>query len=167
MLGTKTIGVEPNFAAFAQTRSCGAARSSYSSAVMSRLRAILATLLTLTWCSVAWHAELEAAGLMLEHAHHGSGATGAAEHEHSSLPPDAHDPLLVRDLGKDGEIRVSAAPLLLALLGLFAVLGAARSPADLRREPIPIRGETAPPFQKIWQFVQRCAPEPAAPPALS
>lgn len=138
---------------------------------MSLRRAFLAVVLALTWCSAAWHVDLEAVGLMFEHEH---------RHQHDDAPPDRdtprpcdtgddHEPLWVRDVVKDGQIRVGASAVL--WFALVGVLFASALQLFRRRvpehEPIPIGAQTAPPSRRIWQFVQRCAPESAAPPALA
>jgi len=134
---------------------------------MPRFRALLALLLAVTWCSAAWHVDLEAVGLILEHRHHVPHST-ADDHDAPICRHDGHDPVLVRHVIKDGQIRItSTGTPWVALIGVFlaGALDLGRDSGD--REPIPISGSPAPSLQRIWQFVQRCAPESAAPPALA
>ena len=131
---------------------------------MSRLRALLAIMLAVTWCSTAWHVDLEAAGMMLEHQHHAHD-----DHDAAHDPVGAHDDhqdVFARDVAND-QMRI-AAPVVLwfTVVGLASWLIAARWQ---RRTELTVprrRRETDPPFTQIWQFVRRCAPESAAPPAL-
>jgi hypothetical protein len=144
----------------------GHERTVYGYLLMPRLRALLAILLALTWCSAAWHVDLEAVGLMLEHEHH-------AHHDHdmdhapTGMPHDDHEQVFAREVAKD-QIRMGATGVLwFAIVGVYLSCGL--NPGDRcgEPEPVPIRGRTAPPEQRVWQFVQRCAPESAAPPALA
>jgi hypothetical protein len=137
--------------------------------LMPRFRAVLAILFAVTWCSAAWHAEFEALGMMLEHAHHATHAHhDDGDHETDHGPVGAHDDhadVVARDLAKD-QVRVGAVSVLwLALLGVAASLVSLR-PSHAGLKSARQRRETDPPLSHVWQFVQRCAPESAAPPAL-
>jgi hypothetical protein len=54
----------------------------------------------------------------------------------------------------------------IALLGLASWLIAAWRPSQVGLSARRQRRETDPPFAHIWQFVWRCAPLSAAPPAV-
>jgi hypothetical protein len=131
---------------------------------MPRLRAIVAVLLAVTWCSAAWHCDLEAVGMMLEHRHHGD-----HDHDTDHAPVSSHDhheQVFARDVAKD-QVRVIPATITsLALVAFATWLVATAPPSVVAISPIRERRETDPPLAHIWQFVQRCAPESAAPPAL-
>jgi hypothetical protein len=131
---------------------------------MPRIRALLAILLAVTWCSAAWHAEMEAVGMMLAHEHHGHD-----DHDADRAPIGAHDDheeIFARDVAKD-QIRVGSAPgLWIAVIGLAVWLAANSQPSLAALKEGRRRRETDPPLARVWQFVQRCAPESAAPPAL-
>jgi hypothetical protein len=131
---------------------------------MPRLRALLAILLTITWCSAAWHVNLEAVGMMFEHEHHAHD-----NHDSDHAPVGAHDDheqVFARDVAKD-QVRASAATVALIAPLAFAIwLIAAARPAVAALRTLRQRKETDPPLAQAWQFVQRCAPESAAPPAL-
>lgn len=128
---------------------------------MLRFRALLALLLAITWCSAAWHIDLEAVGLMFEHRHHA--LDHDAEHAPAGAPHDDHEEVFARDMAKD-QVRIGAAPLWLALLGAALLL--ARF-GQCRQAAASLRWRPEPPLAHVWQFVQRCAPESAAPPALA
>lgn len=134
---------------------------------MPRARAFLATLLALTWCSAVWHVDLEALGLLSHHHHH----THEAHHPHHlpGMIDDHHEPVVARDVSKDAHIRVVVtAALWVAFIGIAALLGQHLWRVSLEREPVPLGVHSdPPPLRNSWQFVWRCAPESAAPPALS
>lgn len=133
---------------------------------MSRRRAALAILLALAWCAVAWHGALEGAGWLLEHQHHAHDEGAHPDHHAPDRPTDDHDPFLVRDVVKDGQIRLGATALVcFGFIGALLVNAFDRAAGSGEREPVPFGGWTAPPFRKVWQFAERCAPESAAPPA--
>jgi hypothetical protein len=135
-------------------------------AAMPRLRAPLALLLAVTWCSAALHSGLEAAGMVPEHEHHtqaahpAAGAPGVADSE--------HEPVLVRNFIKDSVARPAVGGVLwFAFVGLAAFAG-----LPLRRQATAatawrVRRRSEPPLHKTWQFAWRCAPESAAPPAFA
>jgi hypothetical protein len=129
---------------------------------MPRSRALLAILLAVTWCSAAWHVDLEGVGMMLEHKHQAHDDRPA---EHAPLGAhDDHEEVFARDVAKD-QVRVNA-----ATVAWFAFLGFATWLIATQRIPLAElrslreRRETNPPLVQFWQFVQRCAPESAAPP---
>jgi hypothetical protein len=132
---------------------------------MSRARSLLAILLAVTWCSAAWHVNLEAIGWMFEHGHH---SHGHAHDEHVPVSPhDGHDQVFARDVAKD-QIRVGgAAGLWFVLLAAATWLTAAWRPRRLECLAIPDPAETDPPLAHVWRFVQRCAPDSAAPPVAA
>lgn len=133
---------------------------------MSRIRALLAMSLALAWCSAVLHVELEAVGLMLDHQHHGEQDRSGSHHE-PGIADDHHDPLFTSNIAKDGLIRLGATgAVCFALVGVLAFFGTYVRSRSSAGEPVPIGRQSDPPLQKIWQFVQRCAPESAAPPAL-
>lgn len=129
---------------------------------MSRPRKLLALLLAVTWCSAAWHVDLEAVGLMLTHEH--------PAHEHTAhhgpvCLDDHHEDVFARDVAKD-RVNVGAGAMLwFALLGLTLWARAMRLRL-VAVDPPRVRGECGPPLGRVWQFVQRCAPQALAPPAL-
>ena len=137
---------------------------------MLRRRVILALTLALTWCWGAWHEDLEAAGWMFDHhhqhhhRHHETNQSGS--HEHTPLCGDDHKPVWARDLSNDA-LFLPLLQFLPATLGL----GSIWAPAfNLRMVDVPIRGGPKRPtldLDSIWNFVRRCAPDVAAPPALS
>lgn len=131
---------------------------------MLRLRALIAVLLAVTWCSAAWHVDLEAAGLMLAHEHH---AHGDHDSDHAQAGAhDDHEDVFARDVAK-GQVRVTpGAAGWILLLSMAAWLTAQWRPSIELQEP-PGPGTNAdPPLARMWQFAWRCAPESAAPPAL-
>src|SRR5688572_22853393 len=131
---------------------------------MLRLRALLAILLAVTWCSAAWHVDLEALDLILEHQHHAH--DHGAEDAPAGAPHDNHEEVFARDVAKDQVRASSGAMLWFTVLGLAVWLAAAFRP-DGASPGIPRqRRKTGPPLARVWQFVQRCAPQSAAPPAL-
>ena len=103
--------------------------------------------------------------MMFEHHHH---AHDGHDSDHAPVGThDDHEQVFARDVTKD---QTRANPATVASLALLAfatwLLAAARPPlAALRR--LRERRETDPPLDQAWQFVQRCAPESAAPPALA
>lgn len=131
---------------------------------MSRPRALIALLLAAIWCSAAWHVELEVAGLMLEHSHHGH----AAHDDGHCAADSAHDGLenvVARDVAKD-QVRIDAdSASRTVFFGLALWLAAALRPLRLARLAPRRRRESDPPFAQPWQFHLRCAPLSAAPPA--
>jgi hypothetical protein len=131
---------------------------------MSRSRPLLAILLAVTWCSAAWHVDLEAVGMLFEHEHH-SHSDDHAEHA-PVAPHDDHEQVFARDVAKD-HIRVGAgAGLWFVLLAVATWRTAAWRPRHSECRSAPDPNETDPPLAHVWHFVQRCAPESAAPPAL-
>jgi len=131
---------------------------------MPRLRALIAVLLAVTWCSAAWHVGLEAAGLMFEHEHHVHG-----DHDSDHAPtgaPDGHEDVFARD-GAKGQVRAAAGAAGWILLSSVAAWLTAqwRPSIDLQEPPGPGM-DADPPLARVWQFVWRCAPKSAAPPAL-
>ena len=131
---------------------------------MSRSRSLLAILLAVTWCSAAWHVDLEAIGMMFEHEHHSHG------HEHADHAPVAphgeHEQVFAQHIAKD-QLRIgSSSSLWLALFGLATWLATAWLPRFSAERATPDPSETDPPLAHVWHFLRRCAPESAAPPAL-
>lgn len=102
--------------------------------------------------------------MMLEHQHHAHD-----DHDSDHAPVGAHDDheqVFARDVAKDQVRAGTASVAWLAPLAFAAWLVAAvRTPLVARRTLRRCR-ETDPPLAQVWQFVQRCAPESAAPPAL-
>jgi len=132
---------------------------------MSRPRALLAVLLAVTWCSAAWHVGLEAVGMMFEHEHHAQHDAHDTDHAPVGAHDD-HEQVFARDVAKD-QIRVGAVGgLWIAALSLPAWLVANLRPSLAVLKSTRRWRETDPPLARVWQFVQRCAPESAAPPAL-
>jgi hypothetical protein len=131
---------------------------------MPRLRALLAILLVGTWCSAAWHVDLEAVGMMFEHKHH---AHDDHDSDHAPVGThDDHEQVFARDVAKD-QVRASATTVAwFALLAFATWLVAAARPLLVALRTLRQRRETDPPLAQAWQFVQRCAPKSAAPPAL-
>jgi hypothetical protein len=131
--------------------------------LMSRPRALLAILLAATWCSAAWHVDLEAVGMLLEHEHHAHSKPDTGHAPPGGLH-DEHEKVFARDVSKDqigaGAVRCVALP------GLASWLVAALRPDRVARSVPRRRWQTDPPFAHVWQFVRRCAPLSAAPPAL-
>lgn len=125
---------------------------------------MLAVLLAVTWCSAAWHVDLEAVGVMLEHEHHAHD-----DHDSDHAPVGAHDDheqVFARDAAKD-QVRAGAAAVAwIALLAFATWLVTAARPSLVALRTLRQRRETDPPWAQAWHFVQRCAPESAAPPAL-
>jgi hypothetical protein len=132
---------------------------------MPRVRVLLAILFAVTWCSAAWHVDLEAVGLMLDHQHH---AHEGHDHDHSAgVVGDDHEPLFARDMAKDTQVRVGATGVLwFTVVGIFAALGMAFRPRLAEIATARKRRRSDPPLAQVWHFVWRCAPESAAPPAL-
>lgn len=131
---------------------------------MPRCRAFLAILLALTWCSAAWHVDLEAAGLLLEHSHQ---AHGEGEHRHGPVESvTEHEQFFARNLTKDS-FRPNSPWTSLVLFPWIpeteATTPAGAAAMSLTRQ----RRETGPPFAGTWHFVQRCAPDSVAPPQQS
>jgi hypothetical protein len=101
--------------------------------------------------------------MMFEHEHH------AHDHQDTHHAPvgahDVHETVFARDVAKD-QIRVGAVGgLWVAVLSLAVWLMANRRPSLAALKPMRRRRETDPPLAHVWQFVQRCAPKSAAPPA--
>lgn len=138
---------------------------------MSLGRTITALMLAVAWCSAAFHCDLESAGLMYDHVHyHGDAdhAHGGHQHEEPSETTgiESHDPLWARHVLKDS-LAAMATLIVLAALVVLAVWAMGLYVFALARahESVPRR---RPPDQStVWQFVWRCAPDSAAPPALS
>jgi hypothetical protein len=134
---------------------------------MPRPPALIAILLAVTWCSAAWHVQLEAAGVLFEHEHRAHHHHADADNHHAPTgADDGHDPVFARQVVKD-QMHTGPAPgLWIGLLGLAVWLMAAcpRRAAVLRVTQRPT--EMGPPLARVWQFLQRCAPRSAAPPAL-
>lgn len=137
-----------------------------SCAAMSPGRVIPAVLLACSWCWAAWHADLEGAGLMFDHEHvraHHHDAGSSHDHPAPSYG-DEHSPVWARDQLKDGTLRLLVQAMFAFLLGAailrFAISGQAAFRTDRRRR-------RRPDYLPVWQFVRRCAPDSAAPPALS
>jgi hypothetical protein len=138
---------------------------------MSFRRTLIALLLAVTWCSAALHSDLEAVGLMLDHAHHHVETDHEhADHDHgaTSLPvgSDSHDPVWASHILKDS-LAAMATPVLLAALCVLAVWIIGRHLLALTRAPESVPRRRPPDQSTVWQFVWRCAPDSAAPPALS
>jgi hypothetical protein len=138
---------------------------------MSFRRALIALLLAVTWCSAALHSDLEAVGWMLDHAHHHVETDHAhADHAHgtSSEPAgaDSHDPVWASHILKDS-LASMANPVLLATLCVLTAWTIALNLFALKRAPEPVPRRRPPEQSTVWQFVWRCAPDSAAPPALS
>lgn len=131
---------------------------------MPRARAFLAFLLAVTWCSAAWHVDLEAVGIMPEHRHHAHD-----DHDSDHAPGgayDGHEEVLARDVAKDQVRAGTASVTWLAPLAFAAWLAAAMRPPLAAPPSRRRRLESDPPLARVWQFVQRCAPAAVAPPAL-
>jgi hypothetical protein len=138
---------------------------------MSFRRAMIALLLAVTWCSAAWHSDLEALGLMLDHAHHHVETHHAhADHQHDAplteAGADSHEPVWASHILKDS-LAAMVSPVLLAALCVLTVWAFARHFFALTRAPEPVPRRRPPDESTVWQFVWRCAPDSAAPPALS
>lgn len=132
---------------------------------MSHLRAFLAILLAATWCSAVWHVDLEAVGLILEHRHHHH---GGVDHHAPLAENHGHEPVVVRDVVKDAQIRVGTViALFVATLGMFLAVAIRLGRPEDEAEPASSGGPPEPPWRSIWLFMQRCAPESVAPPALA
>lgn len=131
---------------------------------MLRARAVLALLLTVSWCSASWHVGLDALGLLLDHEHWVEHTTKCGNVP--ELGGDGHDEVVVRGLVKD--------PIRFATLGAFAIfllafagwMVAAGWSTVRTRERGRRPWEATPPSARIWQFLQRCAPPALAPPGL-
>jgi len=132
---------------------------------MSRLRTLLALALAVTWCSAAWHVDLEAVGLMFVHEHHAHGT--AHHHPGHGADDDHHDPVVARNTTKDSQVRVVVTGAWwVTLAGIMAWYLAPLLPRLVDLAAVPRRRPGDPPLARVWQFVQRCAPESAAPPTL-
>jgi hypothetical protein len=151
-----------------ETPPCRNLESSPSLPLMPRFRALLAVLLAITWCSAVMHGGLEAVGMMFEHKHHAHDHDAATNPtEHAPLDHDDHEPVVTRDVAKDNQIRVNSSGVLgFTVLGTLLVYSLSVRPSLVEVEAPPKRRRTDPPLAQVWQFVQRCAPESAAPPAL-
>lgn len=92
-----------------------------------------------------------------------------ADHDSDHAPvgaPGNHEQVFARDVAKD-QVRAGATTVAwIALLAFATWLVAAALPPLVALRTLRQRRETDPPLAQAWQFVQRCAPEPAAPPAL-
>lgn len=144
---------------------CDAALAAYPCRRMSRSRALLALLLAVAWCSALWHAELEAIGLMMEH-EHDHAAASSHHHDSPRSLEDEHDSVVARVSAKDTQVRLGA--LVVLGLALIAWVGGVVFGPILRRPDNGVarkRGRHDPPLRRVWQFVRRCAPRAAAPPA--
>jgi hypothetical protein len=131
---------------------------------MPRLRALFAILLVGTWCSAVWHCDLEAIGLMLDHEHH---APGEHHDHHDPVDPrEDHTEIFAREVAKDQNRVGTVGGIWIAVLSFAVWLMAYRRPSLAALKPMRRRRETDPPFAQVWQFMWRCAPESAAPPAL-
>lgn len=102
--------------------------------------------------------------MMFDHDHHTH-----ADHDGEEAPVgavDDHEQVFARDVAKD-QLRASGATGSWIALLAFAtwLIAATRPVAGLRT--LRQRRETDPPLALAWQFVQRCAPDSAAPPALA
>lgn len=102
--------------------------------------------------------------MMFEHRHH------AHDDQDSDHAPggthDDHEQVFARDAAKD-PVRASPATVAgFALLAFATWVIAAARPSVAALRTLRERRETDPPLAHVWQFVQRCAPESAAPPAL-
>lgn len=103
--------------------------------------------------------------MMLDHKH-AAHPGHDADHAPIGVPDSDHEQVFSRDVAKD-QVRVSQGTLLgFAIFGLASWLV-----ATLRLNRAALIGprqrrETGPPCAHVWQFVRRCAPLSAAPPAL-
>jgi hypothetical protein len=148
----------------AQTTSLRKPEMQFLLVPMLRLRALLAILLASTWCSAAWHVDLEAVGLMPHHEHRAH--AGHDSHHTAAGAHDDYEQFVARDVASD-QVRVGAATVTwVALLAFATWLVAGARPSLVILRTLRRRRETDPPLVQAWQFVQRCAPEAAAPPAL-
>ena len=149
-----------------EAETCPRGTIPYRCPAMPRVRVLLALLLAVTWCSAAWHVELEAIGLVLHHEHRAHG-----DHEHPHHPAafdDHHEPLFARNLTKDASFRLGAS-------GAFppaipaGIHGLTTSSRPLLADTLMPFGANPsdPPWTHVWQFVQRCALDSAAPPSRS
>lgn len=132
-------------------------------------RVILVLALTLAWCWGAWHEDLEGAGWMFDHKHHHSDhheTDQPASHNHTPLTGDDHKPVWARDVSHDARVL----PFLQVLLAVVALAGLWALAFNQRLIEAELRGRPkrrARNFDPVWHFVRRCAPDVAAPPALS
>ncbi len=102
--------------------------------------------------------------MMLEHQHHAHD-----DHDSDHAPvgaDDDHEQVFARDVAKDQLRAGTASVTWLAPLAFAAWLVAAVRTPLVARTTLRRCRETDPPLAQVWQFVQRCAPESAAPPAL-
>jgi hypothetical protein len=146
---------------------CPPADIPYRCPAMPRFRVLLALLLAATWCSAAWHVELEAIGLVLNHEHRAHG--GHEHHDHPAALEDHHEPVFARNLTKDAQFRigVTSAHSSTLLTGISGSNTDSARRASLADGAAPPGANPAdPPWAQVWQFVWRCAPDSAAPPAL-
>jgi hypothetical protein len=135
---------------------------------MLRIRALIAVLCTFTWCSAILHANLEAVGWMVEHAHWHGHSHHPAEPTESSSPTgggEEHETLVARGPNDHQTIHVPATgygP------GPEPVEGFAptrwRHPAPAT-EP-PLGRPPDPGLRTEWCFLWRCAPDAVAPPVV-
>lgn len=101
------------------------------------------------------------------HARHAHHAHDDHDSDHAPVGPhEEHEQVFARDASQD-QVRASASTVAWITLLAFAtwLVAAARPPLGALRNLRP-RRETDPPLAQAWQFVQRCAPDSAAPPAL-
>ncbi len=129
-------------------------------------RALIACLLAMTWLSAVIHAEMESLGWMLDHSH------GHVEHHADDTMPngvEGHESVLAQNAPSGGRLfqlpgfSDVAGPAFLG--GLIAWITLLALPFSGRLRPPKTRGD--PIFASPWQFILRCAPESAAPPARS
>jgi hypothetical protein len=102
--------------------------------------------------------------MMFEHEHH----SHSHDHDHRApvTPHDDHEQVFARDVAKDPLRIGGTAGLWLALFAVAPWLTADWRPKHSECRSAPDPNETDPPLAHVWHFVQRCAPESAAPPAL-
>jgi hypothetical protein len=133
--------------------------------VVRRLMIVITA--ALAWCWGVWHEELEGAGLMFDHDHHHSAGHHGEDpaHEHP-MPADSddHRPVVARDQFQDGRPAILA-QLLFALVVVFGCLRFILPTGFDGIRAVP-RWRT-PDLLSVWLFLRRCAPDAAAPPALT
>jgi hypothetical protein len=142
---------------------------------MRSTRLLGAALLTMAWLMAALHVELEGAGMLPEHAHHGHAGHG---HSHSSDEQGStghargfaeHESMVAR--GSQGfatllSLLAQLAWLGVPLVGLASLVG--RFPLPTLLGPPRALREARPwaPAASDWRFHCRCAADSLAPPAL-
>ena len=132
-------------------------------------RVILALTLALAWCWGAWHEDLEGAGWMFEHEHHHRdhhAADQSGSDQHEPAVDDDHQPVWARNFTPDVQVMPSLF-LMFALLALVSGSWFAFNRREVDHLLWGRRKRRARDFDPIWHFVRRCAPDVAAPPALS